>query len=57
MVGGGGCGSLGSMGPLLPSQGAGDAGLESLVFVLSLANSASQPVQIHRVLGPATAWR
>lgn len=57
MVGGGGCGSLGNMGPLLPSQGAGDAGLESLVLVLSLANSASQPVQIHRVLGPATAWR
>lgn len=49
--------ALGYHGPLLPPQGAGDAGLESLGFVLSPVNSASQPVQIHRVLGSATAWR
>ena len=57
MVGGGSCGALGNMGPLLPPRGVGDAGLESLVFVLSPANSASQPVQVHIMLGPATAWR
>lgn len=45
------------MGCLLPPWGVGNASPESLVFVPSSENSMPQPVQIHRVLGPATAWR
>lgn len=56
VVGGGGCGAWVPWTSPSP-QGAGDAGLECLGFLLSPVNSASQPVQIHRALGSATAWR